>query len=434
MPFADRTSARQHAEPREASAERGRADAAIRILFVDDDRVALTALQHALGGRQDRWQMAFAAGGQAALAHMADHMVDVVVADLDLAGMGGAKLLADVALRQPQTVRILRARRLERETLLGAMRWAHRFLPKSEGPAVVAAAIGRAVALKARLAAADLRLLMNGMSCLPSLPSVYQALFVEVTADEPSLNRIVALIEGDPPLTAKLLQIANFSPLAGRVRLTTAGQAARHLGTEMLKALVLKHAAIAQFPASLIDALPIEGLWRNALVMAASARAIAETERLSRTDLETTVTAAALHDIGALVLAVNRPDDYRRVLAAARQGASRLAAERAAFGVTADAVGAYLLDLWGMPQALVEAVAYYRDPAQADPPIGLPVLILHAASALLGESVETGDWPLASPALARRELSEVGRLAHIPDWSEMCRKLAQGSPAVAGRI
>ena len=78
-----------------------------RVLFVDDERSVLRALERMLRPQCDRWSMTFVQNAADALAHLACRRVDVVVTDMRMPGMNGAELLGLVRARRPKTIRII---------------------------------------------------------------------------------------------------------------------------------------------------------------------------------------------------------------------------------------------------------------------------------------------------------------------------------------
>ena len=77
-------------------------------------------------------------------------------------------------------------------------------------------------------------------------------------------------------------------------------------------------------------------------------------------------TAGMLHDVGVLVLASKKPDQLADAIEMARtEGIPVYSAEQQTHGATHAEIGAHLLDLWGIPHPIVEAVAYHHAPGKA---------------------------------------------------------------------
>jgi putative nucleotidyltransferase with HDIG domain len=120
----------------------------------------------------------------------------------------------------------------------------------------------------------------------------------------------------------------------------------------------------------------------HSAMVAAAAR-----ESAGRTDTHAAFVAGMLHDIGKLALATVLGDRYLAIEDTHAGGVERSQAELAAFGATHAEVGGYLLQLWGLPYQLVDAVARHHDPGAAEDPNPL----LAAVAAALHE----GDTPPA---------------------------------------
>jgi HD-like signal output (HDOD) protein len=83
-------------------------------------------------------------------------------------------------------------------------------------------------------------------------------------------------------------------------------------------------------------------------------------------DRHTAFSAAILHDIGSVLLATSLPEFYPPALACARSDGIPLhVAEQRVHGFTHAEAGGYLLALWGLPSAIVEAVAHHHHPSRA---------------------------------------------------------------------
>jgi len=100
------------------------------VLFVDDEPRILEGLRRMLRGQRNEWDMAFAPGGEAALAMMGATTFDVIVSDMRMPEMDGAALLTQVRNLYPQVVRIVLSGHTELSTALRVVPVAHQFLAK----------------------------------------------------------------------------------------------------------------------------------------------------------------------------------------------------------------------------------------------------------------------------------------------------------------
>jgi HD-like signal output (HDOD) protein len=119
--------------------------------------------------------------------------------------------------------------------------------------------------------------------------------------------------------------------------------------------------------------------------------------------------------VGTLVLAASLPRDYAKAIAlAAAEAVDIHEAERRVFGATHSQVGAYLIGIWGLPEPIVEAVAWHHDPLRCPERTFTPLTAVHVANAL--------EEAAGGPDLAYLEaLGVAGRL-------ETWRQIAAGAP------
>jgi len=84
------------------------------------------------------------------------------------------------------------------------------------------------------------------------------------------------------------------------------------------------------------------------------------------------------------------------------------AVEQAEFGATSAEVGAYLVGLWGLPDPIVEAVAFHRTPSLASGRLFAPLTAAHVAHVF-----EMRDGP---GEFDMRYLEEAGLTHRFPVW------------------
>src|SRR5262249_56395963 len=95
----------------------------------------------------------------------------------------------------------------------------------------------------------------------------------------------------------------------------------------------------------------------------ASVAAIAARLPVERKLREVSVVSALLHDVGKLIIANRMPDSFLSVGKKVTETQCRtFEAEEELLGVSHAELGAYLLGLWNLPNAAVEAVAFHHHP------------------------------------------------------------------------
>jgi HD-like signal output (HDOD) protein/GGDEF domain-containing protein len=189
---------------------------------------------------------------------------------------------------------------------------------------------------------------------LYSLPAV--AMKVLELTDNPKID-VAALkqcIENDPALTTKLLRVVNSSLFGLSREVCDLGQALAMMGIKPLKLLVLGFS----LPPGLFEGLTTEILewyWRHTLIKAVGARQISET--VWRQPGDEAFIAGLLQDLGLLALVQQLGEPYVRFVEKVRaQERDLRALEVEALGFDHTALSARLLDQWGLPNVLIEAI------------------------------------------------------------------------------
>jgi len=393
-----------------------------RILFVDDERPVLDALRALLRHRRHEWDMVFVEGGREALERLEAEPFDVIVSDMRMPGMDGGTLLRHVQARFPHVVRLVLSGYADQDAVLGTIAVTHQFLLKPCTPAVLEGAIERACRLHALVSDPAIRACVGGIDNLPSLPGTYLELTRVLADDSAGVAELAAVVERDSATSAKLLQVVNSSFIGLGREVTSIPAAVSYLGTSTIRDLAL---VVHAFQPSRRDVRvdPVaKDVQEHSLRTAALARRIAGDDRRLQ---EESFTAALLHDLGKFVLATQRPDETLRARERSRAEHLPLAdCERAELGVTHAEVGAYLLGIWGLPYAIVEAVANHHTPDRVPRNDALDALVITCIANELVHELECrdGGGPAYTPvaeALAGRELRD-----RLPDWRMTAAQLA----------
>jgi HD-like signal output (HDOD) protein len=353
------------------------------ILFVDDDATFLLAFQEALRIAEPNWVMASATRGAEALQLLSSTPFDVVVADFQMPEMDGADLLDQVQQQSPQTMRFILSGQLDPDDIIRLSVPAHQCFSKPLSLDVFRQTIRRVFGLRDLLSNDVLRRLIAQCSLLPTIPSLYIELGKELQSPHSSIDRVEAIIARDPSVTAKILQLVNSSFFGLPRRIESLGEAINYVGLQIIKALVLTVPVYSRFDGVRVRDYSPAAIWEHCWRTGVLARCVAQEEHQASAFCEEAFLAGLLHDLGKMVLIANLSSLCREATAlATRAQISMHEAEKQVFGCTHSQVAAYLLGLWGLPESIVEAVAFHNEPMESPSNQFSPLTAVHVGNAL----------------------------------------------------
>jgi putative nucleotidyltransferase with HDIG domain len=176
---------------------------------------------------------------------------------------------------------------------------------------------------------------------------------------------VVEVLKHDTVLTAKLLRACNSPSLGFAEPISSVNQAVLLLGyqqiLQMVFALTFRETLIAPLSGYAVEA---NELWRHSLIVAVASELVSHSRPGLNAEPAMAFTAGLLHDIGKLAINQALTPESQAAIRCwnAEHGASRLEAERGVLGTDHAEVGGYLLNLWRLPEEIVEAVANHHDP------------------------------------------------------------------------
>jgi putative nucleotidyltransferase with HDIG domain len=242
---------------------------------------------------------------------------------------------------------------------------------------------------------------------IPAFPeSVHRVIELTSSLDTPP-KEIVAVIEHDPILTARLLKTVN-SPYFGLAR-EVAGikQAVVYVGMNTVKNVAITVATAGALPRTSKAGLDINALWMHSMRVGVIAKLVAKRVGVGANDLAGYFVAGLLHDIGKIVFGEYLVEDYKKVMAAAEADPSQSfrAHEQAVMGIDHAELGALVAEKWKLPADLIQAIREHHrlvedTEAVADAgPTTLGVcfgnLAAHYLEAQLSAEAEQGAAPAA---------------------------------------
>jgi HD-like signal output (HDOD) protein len=332
------------------------------VYVVDDQPVVLEAVLLLLESIDPTWRVEGFASAAAALAAVKAQPPDLVLSDHHMPDMQGSKLLEEVRIAAPNAVRIIMSGYVDLNAL-SAVVSAHQYIAKPFDLFQIKELIQRTFAARARMEHQGLRELVTGLRSLPSLPHIYYSLLKELRDERHSIDTIAQLVAQDAGLSSKLLQVAN-SPLFGRGSLVSSPfEAVLCLGSEMVKAVVLSQEPFRHYGKIQCPEIDVPRLWNHCWEVAHLVQRICLERQLSQANADEAFLAGILHEIGKLILIDSFPQQFQAACQDARQAGAPLTPFLVrTFHAAPAQLAAYLLELWGLPSAVIQAVACQEHP------------------------------------------------------------------------
>jgi putative nucleotidyltransferase with HDIG domain len=202
-------------------------------------------------------------------------------------------------------------------------------------------------------------------------------------------------------------------------------QAVMMLGLETIKALVLSVKIFSEFNQKSFSWFNIDGLFNHSLAVSMYAKTIIKHENLDQGLINKSMMAGLLHDLGKLILATNFENPYRQVLAAAQDnGKNLLDLEYEAFGTSHAEIGAYLMGLWRLDNAIIEAIAFHHLPARSmTQNLGL-LTAVHVGNELEHEARNPSGKNIELQCNTEY-LDKLEIAGRIPQWHQVCKELTE---------
>ncbi len=200
------------------------------------------------------------------------------------------------------------------------------------------------------------------LSGVKEIPTVSVKLIEMLQDPDARTEEIVKLIEFDPAFTAHILRIANSVYFGGLSWIQSVREAVLRLGQRFLlqTAMTMLMTSVAKRFRADYD-LPAEDLWKHSVAVAICTEAIAE--RMGKSNTDFFFTAGLLHDVGKFIFGSRKELGVERVLSACRQnGISLVDAETEILGLDHAEAGAFVLNMWNIPNFISEGIMYHHYP------------------------------------------------------------------------
>jgi HD-like signal output (HDOD) protein len=191
---------------------------------------------------------------------------------------------------------------------------------------------------------------------LPLFTGIAVQLIQSVEREDVGAEELSRLISTDAALSVQLLRMVNSSHYGLSRRIGTVANAIAVMGLNQIRRTVL--AAVMQRPltAYLHDSEGVRRFWRHQLLCASLARHL---NVRKGGDGELAYMTGLLHDVGRLAMVMKFPQQADALLQRHSDGDHVVVAwERQQFGFDHALVGAALLEIWNMPAAMSDMLAF----------------------------------------------------------------------------
>ncbi|NOR25422.1 MAG: HDOD domain-containing protein [Desulforhopalus sp.] len=222
---------------------------------------------------------------------------------------------------------------------------------------------------------------------LPTLPAILLKLLAACDNDETPLSEIAAIINKDPVLSFKVLQLVNSAFYGFRYSFKGIEQAVVYLGSNTIKNIAVTmsvHQVFERKRFKSIRQFDISVFWYNSLMSATFAKRIAQ--KIGFNNIDEAYLSGLLLNIGRLILISTFPIEHETILAETKDQKDTLWAETQLLGVTHCEAGSWLLQKWKMSSTMADAIQYHHEPLEKIKEAFPLVKIIYASNLLCEDS------------------------------------------------
>ena len=231
------------------------------------------------------------------------------------------------------------------------------------------------------------------------MPQALAEILREVDNPDFGSEHLARIILKDPPLTARILKIANSTAYRRGGRVSNVHQAVQTLGAVTVKCLALSSSVLNPEKIRRASGIDPRAYFANVLTVAAASAKLAQA--VGYRSSEEAFIAGLLHDIGSLIFLHHYPEGYRQIIEGRLKGSvDVLSAEQRVFGTDHCEVGFHLATRWRLPEFVGDAIKNHHQPV--DPEAASPIPgIVHLAALMTdqGATAHIMDLETRLPAI-----------------------------------
>ena len=210
------------------------------ILFVDDEPNLLSGLRRLSRRRASQWDMEFVSSGEDALAALENGSFNLVISDMRMPGMDGARLLELVSQKQPGIFRFALSGESDAAQALRIVGRSHRFLAKPIEPDALFQTIDNLFTINGSLLERHCGLATSVFDVVGIAPGRLAILRALLAHPDDNATDIAAHVMSDPGLAVRLLQIVNSAYFGKPIATVSIPRAVTYIGGPRLAQMLDK--------------------------------------------------------------------------------------------------------------------------------------------------------------------------------------------------
>lgn len=326
------------------------------ILFVDDERQILNSLKRVFI-RTD-YNLYFASSGEEALKILENSKINLIISDMRMPNMDGAKLLSIVKEKYPKVIRMILSGYSDETQALEVFEnnLVISYILKPWDNEELIKTVEDVFKFDYVEINEELVQILNEVTKLPLSMRVYHEL-CNMIEEEKDIDDVSHLIEEDPTMALRILSIVNsafYGLKTGSIK-----QAINYLGLNNLKSLILLSYLIDIDRCRFSKELNM--LWQH--LYTTNSIVIKIYHELLKEELpENIATIGLLHDIGKIIILAFYENKLESIIDFNDRIALDRDKERELFNNTHEEIGGYALSRLGMPHEMIECTLYHHDP------------------------------------------------------------------------
>ncbi|HVT90039.1 MAG TPA: HDOD domain-containing protein, partial [Tepidisphaeraceae bacterium] len=203
-----------------------------------------------------------------------------------------------------------------------------------------------------------------------TLAGVVARLISVASSPDAALGDVVQVIQSDPILAARVMQLANSASTGSRCRIRNVEDAARNVGVRGIHGMAVSIGIFAAFPPEEHDGFNSMRCWQHSFAVAELLPLLLLKQNSEQESVNHLV--GLCHDLGEILLRQHFAEEYTQVLNYALANDLPVAeVEATALGIRHADLVARLLTCIGLPAAVVGAIREFHDRQNRDEAAGM---------------------------------------------------------------